>query len=297
MTWTRAIAAALLLTLFSTLVALLTSYPVPDDPPAVFDLDRLRAIAGSDGPVELRTAKVIAGALPAAFTVRGGGLSMQEMPVYPVEAVWSDGSSAVIDAPGDEACLTAFAGPPVAFDPAAYRALQAAMSRAAHVVITHEHYDHDCAIAQAPDLTALGPKLRLTHAQLDGHNPLSALTDAVRAVATPLDLTGPTRLAPGLVLVPAPGHTAGSLWVYVRQAQGAEWLFVGDTAWTERSLDWRVAKPALLGLLGLEDGPQQAAYVGFLADLRAQHPSLRVMVAHEGPAWEQALADGALKPW
>lgn len=37
-------------------------------------------------------------------------------------------------------------------------------------------------------------------------------------------------IAPGVVLIKAPGHTPGSQLIYVRRADGHEYLFVGDVA-------------------------------------------------------------------
>src|SRR6202012_4773440 len=44
-------------------------------------------------------------------------------------------------------------------------------------------------------------------------------------------------IAPGVVLIRAPGHTPGSQMVYVKTESGNEYLFIGDVAWHMRNID------------------------------------------------------------
>ena len=98
----------------------------------------------------------------------------------------------------------------------------------------------------------------------------------------PLDLGAMYRLAPGVVLIPAPGHTTGSLWVYIRQASGTEWLLVGDSVWSMAAITNLAPKPWLPMLVGGEDAEADARNVRFLHDIHQAHPELRLLVAHEG---------------
>lgn len=75
------------------------------------------------------------------------------------------------------------------------------------------------------------------------------------------DIDGIARLAPGVVPIEAPGHTPGSVWLYVHESSGEESLFVGDTVWTDEA-----------------------------------HPELPIMVAHDAQQWTDALAEDAIAP-
>jgi len=50
-------------------------------------------------------------------------------------------------------------------------------------------------------------------------------------------------LAPGVVLIKAPGHTPGSQFVYVRLASGKEVLIAGDLVWQHEGLTQDAQKP------------------------------------------------------
>ena len=47
-----------------------------------------------------------------------------------------------------------------------------------------------------------------------------------------LDYQGYLPVAPGMVLIKAPGHTPGHQMVYVQSASEREYLFIGDVGWT-----------------------------------------------------------------
>ena len=259
------------------------------------NLEEVRALAGPDGPETLQAALVSAG-IQREFLLRaGGGLSLRQLPVYPVLMSWADGRSVLLEPATDEACAKGKL-PLSAFNEGAWARMQQALGEVDAILVTHEHFDHLCGVSQSPRFAELAPKLHLTTEQLDSDVYLSSVTPELREAATRLSFDRITSFAPGVVLIKAPGHTPGSLWVYVRQRSGAEWLFVGDTLWTEAALEHGVSKPYIISWVGGEDGAQQAEYVRFLMDLRRDHPEVRIMVAHDEPTWVATLASGAMLP-
>jgi glyoxylase-like metal-dependent hydrolase (beta-lactamase superfamily II) len=267
---------------------------VPERVTPVFALEELRELAGDDGPTELRAARIVAGTMRDAIARHGGDWSVRSTPVYALEAVYPD-RSVLIEPAGDLACTRDFV-PAVWDDPAAYERMQQAMLRADLILATHEHYDHICGLTRSPYFDRIAPKARLTRAQLAAPSAISSLDDRARETLVPMDPRPLHPIAPGIVLVAAPGHTPGSQWIYIRERSGAEWLLVGDTLWTHDALTTMVTKPWLWILIGREDADEQARYVRFLADLEAAHPELRVMVAHDEAQWMEALSSGALAP-
>ena len=59
----------------------------------------------------------------------------------------------------------------------------------------------------------------------------------------------PQAVAPGVVVIPAPSHTLGSQMVFVKLADGREFLFAGDIATMASS--WRELR-ARSRLIGVE---------------------------------------------
>jgi len=52
-------------------------------------------------------------------------------------------------------------------------------------------------------------------------------------------------VAPGMVLIKAPGHTPGHQMVYVGLDSGREYLFIGDVAWTLANVTQLKLRPAV----------------------------------------------------
>ena len=116
------------------------------------------------------------------------------------------------------------------FDAAAYARVVRAMRDSAMIVITHEHSDH-IGLLTSPDYRALLPKALTTREQFDSSKVLPlAWPGNTRKWFHPLDYDKCHAIAPGVVLIKAPGHTPGSQLIYICLTDVHECLFVGDVA-------------------------------------------------------------------
>ena len=279
----------------ATLGVLLSFGPrVPRQVEPPFDLADVRALAGDGGPTTLRAARVVAGIQPGFLLRVGGSLARRPLPVYPLVLEWANGRSMLVEPATDADCSQGRL-PLSDFDPAAYDRMQAAMRKAFAIVATHEHFDHLCGLTRSPYFDELVDKAVMTPSQLDSHVYMTSVTDRVRQAVTPTEVDTMAKLAPGVVLIEAAGHTPGSVWIYVRQASGVEWLLVGDTVWTAESITHGKAKPFVIALGG-EDPFQHAAQVRTLMTLSEDHPDLRILVSHDDEQWQNALQSGAILP-
>jgi len=184
------------------------------------------------------------------------------------------------------------------FDAAAFGRVKAAMSTAAQIVITHEHMDHIGGLTAHSDLKAVLPGTRLTREQLseperslpakfpehalDGYQPL--VYDQYQAIA------------PGVVLIKAPGHTPGSQIVYVQTASGAELLLIGDVAWHFRNIELQRERARLMTMLFIKE--DRKAVFGELVALKRLHeaqPAIHIVPGHDGPVVDSLVAAGVLK--
>lgn len=277
--------------------ALFRHSPAPEAPYAL-DLARVRAVAGTlpgPGPSAVRYEHVMTLKFFDAMTIAGGSFAISPMPVYAFQLDWPDRTVIVDTALPRELAKPEFLA--MFFDAAALGRLQSAMERASQIVITHEHMDHIGGIATHPRLAQLLPALRLTAEQLGnprGMEP-ARLPAAVMQGYAPLQYDGLHALAPGVVLLKAPGHTPGSQMVYVRRADGRELLLLGDVSWKRRNVDAVRERPLFMTLLIGEDRGQVIAQFQALHDLAAVEPALALVPGHDGPELDRIAAAGFLE--
>jgi len=263
---------------------LLGSVTIPEHSDYQLDLSTLRKLSEqTPGPRPLRiNAAVVDDAMAPAAIFLGGIRFDRHRMVFPAYEVVYSNTVVVIDAPpGREFFTKAFPG---TFNQKNYDAEQAALKRARAIVITHEHADHLQGIAESPALTEFASHLALSREQRDDVRWLSAakFPESVRTALHPIDYDHYYPLAPGVVLIKAPGHTVGSHIVYVRLANNSEFLFLGDVAWDMEQVTIPKCRPRLPELFMREDSGQVAAELRTLHDFALANSSVHFVVSHDG---------------
>jgi len=263
------------------------SYPI--------DLDQARALAQSlpgPKPTEVRVEHVTTiDDIPAMGIVAGDGWRRGELAVYAYQLVYPS-STLVIDTgvPPEEKGD--------AFDAESSRRVQAALTTASLIVVTHEHFDHLGGLATHPELPAILPRARLTRAQLSDPRQLepAKLPAAAMATYTPLEDQPVRALAPGVVTLRAPGHSPGSQLIFVQLADGRELLFIGDVAWHFANLERQRERARLVTLILGEDREVVLSQLKALHELHAREPKLHIVPGHDATVIERLIAEDVLRP-
>jgi glyoxylase-like metal-dependent hydrolase (beta-lactamase superfamily II) len=128
-------------------------------------------------------------------------------------------------------------------------AVQEALKQAKLIVVTHEHGDHVAGVIRSDSRKEIAAKTMLTREQmrtllLYPQMPEIRLTPEAARDYIVVDYESYLPVAPGLVLIKAPGHTTGHQMIYVRLDSGREYLFIGDVAWTLANVTQLKLRPA-----------------------------------------------------
>ena len=168
------------------------------------------------------------------------------------------------------------------------------------IVLTHAHWDH---ISGVQDFPGVAVWISEAEAQFieGGHRS----TKVARGI-------GPLNLRPfgfqarpylgfssswdvwsdgSVVLVPAPGHTPGSIIVFVTLPCGCRFALIGDIVWQMEGLEQEVEKPWLSRMMADHSPRDVQQLITTLAHLQQTHPSITMIPSHD----ERAM--GALPVW
>ncbi|MBA2919389.1 MULTISPECIES: MBL fold metallo-hydrolase [Sphingomonas] len=251
------------------------------------DLAAIRAEAArmpGGGPVRIETETLSHVRVPKIAMVAGSDWSKIDVARMSHRLVFPD-RSIVIDTAFDQAASRASNDD--SYDPAAWRRLVRAMDEAGAIVITHEHGDHLGGLLASPHLRAILPKALLNPEQFAISPYIKPLRwpPGVRAGYKPFRYHGVRAIAPGVVLIRAPGHTPGSQMIYVRRADGREFLFTGDAASMADNVRLqRIRSRLVTDFFTHENRRAVILQTIALHRLTAEHPQLVLVPGHDGAA-------------
>ena len=259
------------------------------------DMAEVRRLAGSisgDKVTEVHVEHVASFSFPATAAVAGDGWATLDVPVQSYQLVFPD-HTAIIDTALDKTLgkdTTSFYGD-------AYDRMISAMDRASLIVITHEHLDHIGGLSRHPHLKQILDVTKLTKEQVDSPEYMTSakLPDGVLDGYKPLVYDRYVAIAPGVVLIKAPGHTPGSQMVFVQRADGTDYLFLGDVAWTLRNVELVRERARLITSYFIRE--DHDAVMLELAELHRIHeaePNLHIIPGHDAIVLADALKTGLL---
>ena len=260
---------------------------IPSSGSYVFDIAAVRAAASAmPGEraqlVEVET--VSHSSVPRIAMVAGTDWVKIDIPRNVYRLVFPD-RTMIIDTAWD--ANTARAAKVDRFDTAAYDRVATAMNAASMIIVTHEHPDHIGGLLSSPNWQALLPKALITSEQFNHPKYTRPLEwpAGSRESFKPLDYTGYRAVAPGVVLIKAPGHTPGSQIIYVQRADGQEYLFVGDVASQADNIKLQRGRSRLVDdfMVGSDHGAVLLQLVA-LHRLSLNEPRIAMVPGHDGAA-------------
>ncbi|WP_312825972.1 MBL fold metallo-hydrolase [Epilithonimonas sp.] len=126
--------------------------------------------------------------------------------------------------------------------------IQLALNKAKQIIITHEHGDHIAGVLRNNNYKSIASKTILTYQQIKTLLNKPQMTELKIDSAQikdfiAVDFYDILPVAPGVVLIKAPGHTPGEIMVYSQLQNGKEYLFTGDVSWSYMGINEKKQKP------------------------------------------------------
>lgn len=161
------------------------------------------------------------------------------------------------------------------------------------VILTHAHWDHVSGLEALPGVPVwvTGEELAFVRGGDDATKLARQLgTSSYKTYAFP---NGPYLGFPrsrdlfgdgSVVLVPAPGHTPGSIVAFVATPDGKRYALIGDMAWQREGVELPAEKPWVVRAVDADRAGVRAMLVR-MHQIQAAMPGLIVVPAHDQRVW------------
>ena len=184
------------------------------------------------------------------------------------------------------------------FDQAKADSVRYAVENSKLILITHEHGDHVAGVVRTANTGSVPRKTILTRQQLNAlinkpQMPEIELNQEKSKQYVVTDFNTILPVAPGVVLIKAPGHTPGEIMIYTRLQNGQEYLFTGDVSWTYKGIADKKLKPKSERERVGEDGDQVEDQISWLNDLLNKE-KVTMLVSHDDIMLPQYAAQGII---
>ena len=247
------------------------------------DVRRTAALIPGPRPLRINFLKFAESHRTKNFSVDGAPTIPSVQARTAFQVVYPDGH-VMVDAGMDRAIHDFFGrGVQEPYFPEAAQQVEEAVRDARIIVVTHEHGDHVAGVVHSPANEDVASKTLLTRAQIQTltvapQMPGIALTGEAAGRFITIDYDKYFPVAPGVALIKAAGHTAGSQMVFVALASGREYLLIGDVAWHMDGVRQIRGKDAPWVS---ENAPAVMGQLAWLNELSRTEPELVIVPSHD----------------
>jgi glyoxylase-like metal-dependent hydrolase (beta-lactamase superfamily II) len=261
------------------------------------ELEALRHLAGvlpGAPPIAVNGVRFAASVRARKLVVGGTDESPVTMPRTAFQVVYAD-CTVMLDAGMDLATHESFGGSEPYF-PDEFAKLQRALDAARLIVLTHHHADHVAGVVTAAHFKTLAVKTLISAETArclveTPHRPHLKLDAAAISHFIVHDYPKLCPVAPGMVMIQAPGHSVDSQMVYIRLQSGREILHSVDSAWNMDNV--RLLKPKAAPWVK-EDVPQVMGELRWLRHLSETERDMTILVTHDDALFRSLTESGAI---
>ena len=248
-------------------------------------------------PVSINYLKYAANIRKWKDIIEGGSDDACTMARTAFQIVYSQGY-VMVDAGMDRAVHHFFEkDSPQPFDDARANLIATSVQQARLILITHEHGDHIAGVIRNANNT-IPAKTILTKEQVNTliNNPQMPeikLDETKSKEYIITDFESVLPVAPGIVLIKAPGHTNGEIMIYTKLQNGKEYIFTGDVSWCFKGVQEKKQKPESQRKRIGENGENVEKQLAWLNN-RLMKDKMVILVSHDDIMLPQYAAQGLI---
>ena len=275
-----------------------TSY-VPKQSSFHADINSVRKLCAdtSELPVAINTLITGKGEL-LKWTIAAGDNSLSNQYVQTSFQIVYNDKTIILDTPMDKKQFHEFKNVyEKQFFEDAHQMLEEAMKQSSLIIFTHEHGDHMGGLAKSFFPDDLYKKAIVTKEQYDSRKIKKAdFPPEVLTNINPLKYDNYYKVAPGIIMIKAPGHTEGHQMVYVKLKDGKEFLFTGDIVWNYNNIVRVKNRPILVTLAGGENCKQLGHLIRWLHNSIYKNDTINIHIipSHDPEVINSCIKEGLL---
>lgn len=162
------------------------------------------------------------------------------------------------------------------------------------IVLTHAHWDHVSGVEDLPGVPVWVPRAELEFVNSDHRTTALARQIGTKAYRA-YDFPGAPYLGfpasrdvfgdGSVVLVPAPGHTPGSIIAFIALPSGLRYALVGDLAWQSEGIDLPAQRPSIARGVDADPAATRAALI-HMHQIHRALPAMIIVPAHDRRIWD-----------
>lgn len=167
-------------------------------------------------------------------------------------------------------------------------------TKLAGILLTHAHWDHVSGLEEFPGVSVLIDAAEV--AFIGSHTDKTELLSSFANIKyDQYEYEGGPYLGfpkshdvygdGSIVVVPSPGHTPGSVVVFVSLPSGTRYALIGDLVWQSEGVEIPAERPWPIRRLIGENDPQVRENIGRIAAIGKTFPQIHILPAHDARAF------------
>ena len=263
------------------------------------DIEHLRKLSNviaGDLPTRINVTKVADTIRPANVVVEGENPDEKMTLSRTVYQVIFPQGTIMLDSGMDLETHRTFGKTIEPYYPENFENVKAALNKANLIILTHYHADHSAGVIRSEKIDELAHKVWVSQdtAELLIHKPhkptVEISAEKVHQFIL-VDFETYYPIAPGIVVFKAPGHTIDSKMIYIRLADGREFIHSVDSGWSMQN----ILKEKMKNASWVSENEEQLrAQYKWLNRLMKTEKNITVLCSHDNEQYNDFIRKGIL---